>query len=49
MQRHGRIDPTAREKAYRNTGWREFDETSAPFTPAEVARERAIYPTGLAI
>ena len=44
MQRHGRIDPTAREKAYRNTGWREFDATSAPFTPAEVARERTIYP-----
>ena len=45
MQRHGRIDPTAREKAYRDNGWREFDERSAPFTPADVARERALYPT----
>jgi len=44
MQRHGRIDPVTREKAYRDSGWREFDETSAPFTPADVARERTLYP-----
>ena len=49
MQRHGRIDLAAREKAYRNAGWREFDATSAPFTPAEVARERMLYPTGLLV
>ena len=44
MQRHGRIDPVTREKAYRDSGWREFDEKSIPFTPADVARERALYP-----
>lgn len=44
MRRHGRIDPVTREKAYRDSGWREFDETSAPFTPADVARERTLYP-----
>ena len=49
MRRHGRIDPAARERAYRDTGWTEFDAASAPFTPAEVARERTIYPTELAI
>jgi hypothetical protein len=47
MRRHGRIDPAAREKAYRDSGWREFDATSAPFTPAEVAGERMIYQTEL--
>ncbi len=41
MQRHGRIDAVSREKAYRDGGWTEFDEKSVPFTPAEVARERA--------
>jgi hypothetical protein len=45
MQRHGRIDPAAREKTYRNGGWREFDEKSMPYTPADVARERALHPT----
>lgn len=45
MQRHGRIDPVTREKAYRDTGWSEFDEKSVPFTAADVARERALYPT----
>ena len=45
MQRHGRVDPVTREKAYRDSGWREFNETSVPFTPADVARERALYPS----
>jgi hypothetical protein len=43
MERHGRIDPTTREKAYRDSGWKQFDEKAAPFTPADVARERALY------
>jgi hypothetical protein len=43
MQRHGRIDPVMREKAYRDSGWTAFDENSAPYTPADVARERALY------
>ena len=42
MQRHGRIDPATREKAYRDGGWSEFDEKSVPYTPADVARERAL-------
>lgn len=45
MRRHGRIDPATREKAYRDAGWTEFDEGSAPYTPADVARERALYST----
>jgi hypothetical protein len=44
MKRHGRIDPTTRERAYRNGGWKQFDEKSAPFSQADVARERALYP-----
>jgi hypothetical protein len=43
MRRHGRIDPMTREKAYRERGWTEFDENSPPYTPADVARERALY------
>jgi len=49
MRRYGRIDPTAREKAYRDSGWREFDERSAPFTPEDRARDRALYPAQRAI
>jgi hypothetical protein len=49
MRRHGRIDPATREKAYRDSGWREFDEKSVPYTPADVARERALYPSHPAI
>src|ERR1700722_19557219 len=45
MRRHGRIDPSIREKAYRDGGWTEFNEGSAPYTPADVARERALYTT----
>jgi hypothetical protein len=45
MQRHGRIDPVTREKAYRDGGWMEFDESSVLFTPADIARERALYPS----
>jgi hypothetical protein len=49
MRRHGRIDLATREKAYRDAGWTEFDEKSIPFTPADVARERALYPDHRAI
>ena len=45
MQRHGRIDPVTREKAYRDGGWTEFDEKSVPFTPAEVSRSGALFDT----
>jgi hypothetical protein len=43
MQRHGRIDPMTREKAYRERGWTDFDENSSSYTAADVARERALY------
>jgi hypothetical protein len=36
-------DPTTREKSYRDGGWSEFDEKSVPYTPADVARERALH------
>ena len=44
MQRHGRIDPVTREKAYRDTGWKTFDEKAIPYSSADLARERARYP-----
>ena len=43
MKRHGRIDPTTREKLYRDGGWKQFDGTAAPYSTADVARERALY------
>jgi len=43
MKRHGRIDPTTREKLYRDGGWKQFDETAAPYSTADVARERSLY------
>src|ERR1035437_8710621 len=43
MKRHGRIDPTTRERIYRDGGWRKLDENAAPYTPADVERERALY------
>ena len=45
MERHGRVDPVTREKAYRDGGWSAFDENSAPFSSADVARERALHST----
>ncbi len=45
MARHGRVDPVTREKAYREGGWTKFDEASTPYTSADIARERARYPT----
>ncbi len=44
MERHGRIDPVTRGKAYYDGGWRRFDATSSPMAPADIARERARYP-----
>jgi len=43
MKRHGRIDRATRELAYRDSGWRGFDEKSLPYTPAEIQRERLLY------
>jgi hypothetical protein len=49
MQRNGRVDPVTREKAYRDGGWREFDETLAPFSADDVARERALHTTHVSV
>jgi hypothetical protein len=43
MNRRGRIDRSTREHAYRDAGWKGFDEKSAPYTPAEITRERLTY------
>jgi hypothetical protein len=43
MKRHGRIDPTTREKLYRDRGWKQFDETAAPYSSADITRERELY------
>ena len=32
-----------REKLYRDGGWKQFDENAAPYSTADVARERASY------
>lgn len=37
------VDIRAREKAYRDSGWTGFDETSTPYTSDEVKRERDMY------
>ena len=43
MQRHGRVDRTAREQTYRDGGWTGFDENAGPYTLEERARDRAGY------
>lgn len=43
MQHHGRVDWAARERLYRDEGWTAFDDTAAPYTPEQIARDRARY------
>jgi hypothetical protein len=43
MRRHDPVDIGARGKAYRSAGWTRFDESAAPFTAAEIERERTRY------
>jgi hypothetical protein len=43
MNRNHPVDPVARGRAYQNGGWTTFDERAAPYTEAEVERERARY------
>jgi hypothetical protein len=40
ISRHRSIDPDTRGRAYRDTGWKAFDEASPPYTAAELERER---------
>ena len=41
MERHGRVDHLARARTYRDSGWTSFDQYGPPYTPAEIARDRA--------
>ena len=40
MRRHRSVDPDTRGRAYRDTGWNAFDDSAAPYTAAELERER---------
>jgi hypothetical protein len=42
-RRTGAIDPIARGKIYKKSGWSRFDPALPPFTPEEIARERALF------
>jgi hypothetical protein len=43
LQRHSPMDRVARERAYRDGGWDEFDETAPAYTAAEIHRDREIH------
>ena len=43
MQRHHPVDPGDRGNAYKQTDWTAFDEGAAPYTPEEMAIDRARY------
>jgi hypothetical protein len=43
MDRHRFVDPTIRGAAYRAAGWSSFDETTPPYTPVEIQKERDLY------
>jgi hypothetical protein len=38
--RHRSVNPDTRGRAYRDAGWKAFDEASPPYTAAELERER---------
>ena len=40
MRRHRSVDLDTRGRAYRDGGWRAFDDSAAPYTAAELERER---------
>jgi hypothetical protein len=43
LQRYRWVDPDVRGAAYRESGWNSFDENAPPYTPEQVAAERARY------
>ncbi|WP_380875817.1 hypothetical protein ACFB49_06110 [Sphingomonas sp. DBB INV C78] len=43
---HGSVDPAQRRRHYRDSGWSRFDENAAPYSPQEIAEERARYQRG---
>jgi hypothetical protein len=42
-RRTGAVDPIARGKVYRKSGWNRFDPDAPPYTAEEIARERALF------
>jgi len=40
MRRNLAVDPASRGRAYRDAGWKSFDETASPYTASELAQER---------
>jgi hypothetical protein len=43
LSRHQPVDPIARDAAYRQSGWRSFDETAPLYTAEEIQAERGRY------
>jgi hypothetical protein len=43
LQRYQAVDLNARGRLYRDEGWSRFDPAAPPYTPDQVARERARY------
>ena len=46
LDRHTPIDLDVRARAYRETGWKRFDERADPYTLEEAARDRLLYQQG---
>jgi len=46
LQRHKWVEPAIRGAVYRESGWTSFDESAPPYTPDQVAAERARYVGG---
>ena len=43
MREHGAIDIERRAEQWRDRGWSGFDEKAAPYTPADLDRDRDLY------
>jgi hypothetical protein len=44
LNRYSTVDPDVRERAYREGGWKTFDENAPVYSQEEIERERALYP-----
>ncbi|HWK45753.1 MAG TPA: hypothetical protein VNT30_13615 [Stellaceae bacterium] len=43
LQKHRSVDPDARGRAYRETGWSRFDENAPAYTEEELGRQRRLH------
>jgi len=43
LKRSNWIDPAKRRQAYSEQGWTKFDDTAAPYGPAQIGQERDRY------